>query len=188
MAKIIQKTIFSLMTLAICGYAFAEASQTEVLLMNISTNFELGADIGRNGNTYKEFVKRGQSVQDWSEMITLQIFNDIEITPAQFLQSLGGKIVSACPGTVSKRNIINGNTNGYPVSMLDLWCPSNPSTGKPESILIRVIKGDSRLYSVQYAWRETPSKDQFDSAVRFLANVSVCDTRTPTHICPSQPR
>ena len=48
--------------MAFCGYAIAETSQTEQLLMSVATDFELGADLGRNGNTFKEFVKRGQSV------------------------------------------------------------------------------------------------------------------------------
>jgi hypothetical protein len=182
--RIIQKNAFLVMAIAFCGCAIAETPQTEQLLMSVATDFELGADLGRNGNTFKEFVKRGQSVQDWSEMITVEIYQGAAITPAQFLQNLGGKIVSACPGTVSKRNIINGTTNGYQVSMLDLWCPTNPSTSKPESILIRVIKGEGRLYSVQYAWRSTPSNDQVDAAVTFLRNVSVCDTRSAAHACP----
>jgi hypothetical protein len=152
--------------------------------MNVPADFELGADLGRNGNTFKEFVKKGQSVQDWSDMITVEIYPGAAITPAQFLQVLGGKIVAACPGAVSKRNIINGTTNGYPVSMLDLWCPANPQTNKPESLFVRVIKGDGRLYSVQYAWRSVPSNAQLDAAVTFLRDVSVCDAQGKTHTCP----
>lgn len=178
------KFVISMPAIQLCGCAFAQVSPTEQLSMNLPGDFVLGADLGRNGNTLKEFVKSGQSVQNWSDMITVQILQGATITSAQFLQGVGGKIVGACPGTVSKHNLINGTTNGYAVSMLDLWCPTNPQTNKPESILFRVIKGDGRLYAVQYAWRSIPSGEQFDAAVDFLRNVTVCDMQNAQHSCP----
>jgi hypothetical protein len=181
---------FSALLVAIifCNHVSAQIPATEQLLFNVPGDFDLGADLGRNGNTFKEFVKKGQSVQDWSEMVTLEIDQSAALTPAQYLQGLGGKIVSACPGTVSKHNLINGTSNGYPVAMLDLSCPANPQTNKPESILIRVIKGDGRLYSVQYAWRSIPSNDQVIAAVNFLKDVTVCDKQATTHPCPALPQ
>lgn len=178
------KNIILILVMIFCGDAFAQIPQAEQLLASIPSEFELGADLSRNGNTFTEFIKKGQSVQDWSDMITVQIFQGLTISPAQFLQRLGGDIISACPGTISRHNIINGDINGYPVSMLDLWCPANPQTKKPESIFIRVIKGDGRLYSVQYAWRSVPSNEQVITAVNFLKSVTACDNRTTAHPCP----
>jgi hypothetical protein len=68
--------------------------------------------------------------------------------------------------------------------MLDLKCPNNPETSKPETVIFRVIQGKDALYSVQYAWRSVPEKEQFISAIKYLGQVLVCDTTSSDHPCP----
>ena len=68
---------------------------------------------------------------------------------------------------------------------LVLKCPKNPATGKPETTAFRVIKGKNALYSVQRAWRSVPSDKEIDEVMHALAKVTVCDTRTADHPCPS---
>jgi hypothetical protein len=48
-----------------------------------------------------------------------------------------------------------------------------------------VIKGKDALYSVQRAWRAVPSDQDVANVMQALAKVTVCDTRTPEHPCPS---
>lgn len=128
-----------------------------------------------------EWVPNGQTVEDWTEMLTVQIFHDLkEVQPAAFLQNVGTRYLNACPGT-PKDTIHTGTVNGYVVSMLELKCPMNPGTGKPETTVFRVIKGKDALYSVQYAWRKAPSED----ASQALSKSTVCDTRDASHSCPS---
>jgi hypothetical protein len=174
--------IFALIS---CTSTFAQTPAAEQLLVTPPDHFVLGADHSRDKNTYMEYVLSGQSVDNWTDMLTVQIYKGASITPAAFLQKIGGGIVGKCPGTVSKHNIINGTSNGYVVSMLDLWCPNNPQTNKPETIIFRVIKGADALYSVQYAWRSTPTAEQIDAAVKYLAQASVCDSRSEQHSCPA---
>jgi hypothetical protein len=128
-----------------------------------------------------EFIPNGETVDDWTEMLTVQIFRNLkDVAPAAFLQNIGAQWVNTCPET-PKDSIRSGQVNGYPVSMLVLRCPKSPSTGKPETTVFRVIRGKDALYSVQHAWRTVPSEE----AQQALAKSTVCDTRDPGHPCPS---
>ena len=115
---------------------------------------------------------------------TVQIFHRATIDSASFLQDVGKRYMDACPGTTAK-GIFTGDTNGYVVSMLLLKCPNNPGTDKPETTAFRIIKGNDALYSVQRAWRSVPSDPDLDAVMHSLAKVTVCDTRSPDHPCPS---
>ena len=47
------------------------------------------------------------------------------------------------------------------------------------------FKGNDALCSVQRAWRSVPETQELDNVMHALAKVTVCDTRTPDHPCPS---
>jgi S1-C subfamily serine protease len=152
----------------------------ENLLFAPPKDFKFGFHSDRNGSL-TEYVPNGQTVEDWTEMLTVQIFHNLkEMDPASFLQKIGAKWLNDCPET-PKDTIRNGKVNGYPVSMLELKCPNVHASGKPETTVFRVIKGKDALYSVQHAWRTVPSDDAKDA----LSKTNVCDTRDPSHSCPS---
>ncbi|MFZ1084882.1 MAG: serine protease [Terracidiphilus sp.] len=152
----------------------------ENLLFAPPKDFKLGFHSDRNGSM-NEYVPNGQTVEDWTEMLTVQVFRDLkEMEPAAFLQRVGTKWLSDCPET-PKDTIRNGHVNGYPASMLELKCPNVHAKGKPETTVFRAIKGKDALYSVQHAWRTVPSDEAKDA----LSRTDVCDTRDPSHPCPS---
>jgi hypothetical protein len=154
----------------------------ETLLFSPPAGFKVGYT-ARHGNTaITEFVPDGQTVDDWVQMLTVQVFHGATADPATFLQGLGARYMDACPGT-SAKGIFTGQSNGYVVSMLLLKCPRDPGTGKPETTAFRVIKGTDALYSVQHAWRAVASDQEVAAAMHALATVVVCDTRAPEHGC-----
>ena len=132
-----------------------------------------------------EFVPKGETVDLWTEMITVQVFHGLKVEPAPFLQTMGRGLAKSCPGFTSPKGILTGQENGYVVSMLVVRCPLNPATGKPETTLFRVIKGNDALYSVQHAWRSVASDKELGDAVLAIRSATVCDTRDPSHPCPS---
>lgn len=175
----------------VLGCAVAVASgqssiEAENLLFAQPKEFKVGFQSSHDNSSITELVPTGQTVDDWSEMLTVQIFRHLTVNAATFLQGVGKRYVDACPGTtVVSGGIHTGTVNGYVVSMLLLKCPRNPSTGKPETTAFRVIKGNDALYSVQHAWRAVPSDQQLAEAMRAFAKVVVCDTRAQDHPCPS---
>jgi hypothetical protein len=159
--------------------------QNEQLLVNWPEGFKVGSQAERNNMTMTEYVPADESVAGWTRMMTVQVFHGATVSALDFLQGLGQRYVNACPGTeVRGKGIQSGTVNGYPVSMLMLACPRNPSTEKPETTLFRIIKGTDALYSVQWAWRAVPSAEQIGQAVKSMAAVTVCDTRNAEHPCP----
>ena len=158
--------------------------EAESLLFAQPQGFKVGYRSEQDNHTMTEFVPTGETVEDWTEMLTVQIYRRATVDSATFLGGVGKRYMNDCPGTTAK-GIYTGNTNGYMVSMLVLRCPKNPATQKPETTAFRVIKGNDALYSVQRAWRAVPSEQEIDAVMHTLAKVTVCDTRKPEHPCPS---
>lgn len=157
--------------------------EAENLLFSPPKYFKVGFQSNRDNRLMSEWVPENQTVEDWTEMITVQVFRGASVEAAAFLQNVGARYMGACPGTTAK-GIFTGTTNGYVVSMLVLKCPKNPNSEKPETTAFRVIKGSDALYSVQYAWRLVPTDQEMDGAMHVLGSVTVCDTRSPSHPCP----
>jgi hypothetical protein len=156
----------------------------ENLLFSPPKDFKVGYQSNRDNRLMTEFVPAAETVEDWTQMLTVQIYRGATVDAATFLQAVGKRYMDACAGTTAK-GVYTGQVNGYVVSMLLLKCPMNPATGKPETTAFRVIKGKDALYSVQRAWRAVPSDQELDVVMHALARVTVCDTRAPEHPCPS---
>jgi len=184
------RAITSVLTVTATAIATAALAQSrynaETLLFAPGEAYTVGYRSSHDNSSLTEFVPTGQTVQDWTEMYTVRVFNHAPEDAPAFLQSVGKKFTDACPGTtVGKGGVITGTVNGYAVSMLLLSCPRNPATGKPETTAFRVIKGRDSLYSVQHAWRTQVSGQQLAEAIKTLAKVTVCDDRSADHPCPS---
>jgi hypothetical protein len=156
----------------------------ENLLFSPPKDFKVGYQSSHDNRQITEWIPAPETVEDWSQMLTVQVFHRSTVDGGRFLQDVGKRYMDACPGTIAK-GIFTGQINGYAVSMLLLKCPKNPATGKPETTAFRVIKGNDALYSVQRAWRSVPTDQELDDVMHALAKVTVCDTRTPDHPCPS---
>jgi hypothetical protein len=156
----------------------------ENLLVAPPKDFKIGFQSNHDNRLMTEWVPAAETVEDWTQMLTVQIYRGATVDAATFLQRVGKLYTDDCPGTTAK-GIYTGQVNGYVVSMLLLKCPKNPGTGKPETTAFRVIKGKDALYSVQRAWRADPSDQEVDDVLHALAKVTVCDTRAPEHPCPS---
>jgi hypothetical protein len=168
-----------LLVLALFSVAAASAAQSEVFVLRMPQDFRLGWQKG----TWYEWIPSAESVEDWSQMITVQTYTVApSVTQSEFLQGIAARWMKACPET-PKPSMFSGQTNGYPVSMLLLSCPHNAQTGKPETTALRVILGNERLYSVQRAFRSVPQPEQLAVAMKFLGTVTVCDTTRPDHPC-----
>jgi hypothetical protein len=175
------------MVLAVCGAAAALAQTSidaENLLFSPPKDFKVGFQSSHDNRMMTEFVPAAETVEDWTQMLTVQIYRGATTDAATFLLGVGKRYMDACAGTTAK-GIFTGQVNGYVVSMLVLKCPKNPSTGKPETTAFRVIKGNDALYSVQRAWRSIPLDNDLDEVMHGLAKVTVCDTRSVDHPCPS---
>lgn len=157
----------------------------ENLLTNLPEGFEIGFQTRQGTMDMMEFVPRGETVENWSTMVTVQILHDADdADPGAFARNLGQNWQGACQGSsVSKLDA--GETNGFAFALWHYACPLNPGTGKPEAMWLKAIAGADALYVVQYAYRAASTKELEQPALAYLAKASACDTRRADRPCPA---
>ena len=139
-------------------------------------DFETGYQASQGGQTIVELVPKGQTVQNWERMVTLQTFAGDTRSVIDFRRAVSDGWRSACPGG-NTINLSEGQENGYPFALLQMSCEHNPQSGRPEYTWIKAIRGERALYVAQYAFRHLPSREELTDAARRLRGMSLCDTR-----------
>ena len=139
-------------------------------------DFETGYQASQGGQTIVELVPKGQTVQNWERMVTLQTFAGDTRSVIDFRRAVSDGWRSACPGG-NTINLSEGQENGYPFAFWQMTCERNPQSGRPEYTWIKAMRGERALYVAQYAFRHLPSRAELTDAARRLRGMSLCDTR-----------
>lgn len=171
------------------AWASNSALNGENLLQSTPAGYKLAAS-GRNGNVlFDEMIPDAEGVEQWTEMLTTQIFMGGINTdsPEAFYQRLKTAWKKACPAPSSEL-LKAGEENGYPMAVWMQGCAENPASGKPEYTWFKAIQGNDSFYLIQKAWRYQPSKQEVERWTRYLGTVAVCDTRLPAQDCKSLAR
>lgn len=156
----------------------------ENLLVTMPPGFKVGHQGSRDGLNMQEWVPEKETVENWSELVTVQVFmGRRDLDPGQVLQRIQRQWLQACKGSPSTP-IAAGVTNGYPAATMLLRCPLLASAGKPETTVFRAIKGRDSFYMVQRAVRAAAAPEQVERMKQYLDSVSVCDSRSTTSPCP----
>lgn len=169
----------------------------EVLVASHPEGWEL-ADHARTGfQEMREYLPVGQTVKQWTEMLTVTIWHGItDLAPEDVQDQLDRIGVAACPGQVNKR-LFNSEERGYRIAVSVDVCGKYAETGMGEITMFKVIRGRDSLYQVHRSLRvpafevgpELPmSSQQFKAWAEFFrTQVFVCDTRIPDS-CPADLR
>ena len=137
-------------------------------------DFETGYQASQGGQTIVELVPKGQTVQNWERMVTLQTFAGDTRSVIVFRRAVSDGWRSACPGG-NTINLSEGQENGYPFALWQMSCEHNPQSGRPEYTWIKAMRGERALYVAQYAFRHLPSRAEITDAARRLRGMSVCN-------------
>ena len=157
--------------------------RNENLLVGMPQGFKVGFSDSRNGMNMQEWVRAGETVQNWTEMVTIQIFlGRRDLQPTQFLSSMQKRGSDACKDRTGT-SIATGKVNGYESSSILLRCPLLASTGNPETTMVKAIKGNDSFYVVQRAVRAAPTSERLETIKEYVERVSVCDSRLPSRPC-----
>jgi hypothetical protein len=162
----------------------------ENLIAGLPSEYELGYQQETDHVKMSEFIPKGESVEQWSEMITIQLFDPANKN-AEFYERLDSLVKQACEDG-STHVTPTTEENGYPVKVFQMYCPTNLKTGMGEVTFIKTIEGKDKFYVVQKAWRtEKYSEDDiplteedFGRWIRYLKAVYVCDSRAEDRKCP----
>lgn len=176
--------------LAFCLGAGPACAQlvNENLLLTFPQGFKVANDQRANGIHLSEMIPKGESLEDWTQMVTVQIFfGAAALTPHGFEETMETSWKASCPDA-SKGHIADGTENGYRFNLWVLACPRNPASGKPETTLLKGIAGNDSFYLVQKAFRYKPTMDEVGVATAWLRKIEVCDSRRPEQACPKPGR
>ena len=156
----------------------------ENLLVAMPEGYKIGWQDRNAQRLMSEMVPAGETVENWTEMVTVQIFFGLKSPPQLFRARMGALWAKACPNGTSLP-VAEGPERGYPAEVWQQTCPSNPQTKKPEYTYFKAIQGNDSLYVVQKAFKYEPSRDEVVKWTRYLKSVSVCDSRIPERACPA---
>lgn len=172
--------------ITVLGIAAAAAQlANENLLVTIPPGYKIDYRTEQDNMVMNEMVPEDQTVQDWTEMLTVQIFHGLKTTPETMRDTLQRGWNADCPGATGN-TVASGAEHGYPTLVWLLDCPRNPDTGKPEMTWFKAIAGNDSFYMVQKAFKFAPSKQQIAQWMGYLKAVAVCDTRLADRRCPVQ--
>jgi len=164
-------------------YAWSQL-EGENLIQDAPPGYRVDFQTKKDNMVMTEMVPNGESVNDWTEMLTTQVFLGMKDASLEKFQSLMrlSWLIACKDGQVTP--VTNGEVNGYPYVTWKQSCPLNSRTGKPEITWFKAIKGNDSFYFVQKAFKFEPSKEQLAPWMQHLESVSVCDTRLPDRGCP----
>ncbi len=126
-----------------------------ILYVPIPLDWQLGYQAANHAMSIAEYVPKGQTVENWQHMITVQIFNQGEtFTPESFLLRIAelaaplchgykGHMISAAAGAKKEANAV----------LFIQYCGRYEKTQQGEATLFKAIKGTHAFYVVQQAWR-----------------------------------
>lgn len=141
----------------------------------------------RSGNAaIMEFVPQGETVDNWTEMVTVEIlFGQRALVPKKFRSDMDKVWSRSCPGTQPSELLSDKPVNGYASQLWTMVCPLNPKTQKPEHTFFKAIAGNDSFYIVQKAFKSAPTAEQAKFWTAYLTSVSVCDSRLSKQACPT---
>ena len=176
------KTIgWTILFLAFASVAPAQLVN-ENLLVSMPEGYKIDHQAKQNNMAISEMVPKAESVKNWTEMVTVQIFFGMKgVTPQEFKARIASGWLKAC-AEGSVQQVSEARENGYPALVWMLTCPTNKQTGKPEWTWFKAIQGNDSFYVVQKAFRFEPSQEQVVEWTKYLRRVSVCDSRRNS--CP----
>lgn len=161
----------------------ASALEDENLLVALPKGYKVGFQKKTDRGIISEFVPAGETVEGWTEMVTVQVFlNMRNVTPVQFRDGLEKRWSIACPDSQFSK-VGESVQNGYPTLMWLQACKLNKQSGKPEYTWIKAIQGRDSFYILQKAFKFAPNDAQTKEWISYLDKISVCDTRLPERPC-----
>lgn len=131
------------------------ANAEEDLIFMLGKNWELGYQGQDTRQMLKEFVIKGEKVENWSELVSLQQFPGLIQDPALdvFVETTEKMLKKNCPDVLFK--IINKSKD----EVLYEWHTSSCPGIEDQHELIRVMRGKEGLWALHYVTKKLPLSD-----------------------------
>jgi len=136
---------------------------SQLLVTGSPAGFQPGFEKARDTFYIRESVPKGESVDNWRQIITVTGAKDLaakpDANPKTVINNMAEGYKRGCPGSFSSQGLSEGQIEGFDAIVAMLACGTSAGTqGKTSEVaMIVVIKGKVDFYTVQWAERGTPS-------------------------------
>jgi len=158
---------------------------SQLVSFSMPSNFVAGYENTNGGNYTREAVPKGESLQKWTEMITVTGAKGLAAAPnasaEKFAGTIAGGFQRACPDSFAAKGSVlrTGGLDAF-VSVVGCGKVGNGADVRSETALIVAIKGSADIYSVQWAERGAPAgkadveNAKWQERLRQLGPLRVC--------------
>ena len=160
---------FLFLAVGLFAHGSAFALSNENLLVGMPADYKIAYQTRVKNMKMTEMVPKNQTIKNWSEMLTVQIFlNDKKQTPIGFYNRMSKGFARACKGSTATL-IKKGRENGYAFSFFLLICRLNPKTKKPEYTWFKSIRGKDSFMSCKKPGEKPRQKRGLSAGRNFCA-------------------
>ncbi|MBB6254711.1 hypothetical protein [Nitrospirillum iridis] len=167
---------------------------SQLVLFTIPAGFKTVTEATNQGARYiREMVLDGETVDQWSQMITITGAKGLaaspNVTPQVLANLIAGGFKRACPDTFATQELGALTISGQPAFVVWASCGTAPATPgaapHSEAAVIFGIKGTDDYYTIQWAEREAASSQPlaFDGT-KWTGRVAKLN---PVKLCPIVP-
>lgn len=163
------------------------ATEDEQLLFVLPDNWiEIYTDRTENLST-SEYVPNGQTEEDWSEMISVQILLEAgNSDPDLMLTKVANHLKKECSNLSIKPIQLAGISNTYPSVTMQTFCEHKNDRDKGEVGIVRGIAGKENFYLLQKIWRTKPFRSEEEVPINleqrkfwlgYIAYLGICNPK-----------
>ena len=148
----------------------------------------IGYDAHSATQAIREEVPEGESVNDWTRMVTTQRFGGLAAltTPGNYVANIARSVERKCPGA-QVGAVRQLSMTGRPAVRVTIDCPVLAETGKRETFVLEATAGTFEMLVKQVAFRGPHSAADIVWANGFLDSLTYCAGGTTLTACTREP-
>lgn len=173
-----------------------DANWTEKPIIQIPASWVVVSKAHSDNSRITELVLPGQTVDHWTDMITLVSVRKDGQTVDSVLRHMAKATPLGCETPPVLGAADRFVDSGYPAAIQYAVCHKTIRWGLPEFFVYKTIEGDSGYYQVLRSWRfpDRPrsfgpafSRAALEEGLRLLDSAHVCNTNQADRPCPPPP-
>ncbi len=133
---------------------------SQLVSFSYPSGFVPAFEDSKPGGYIQESVLRGETVERWTQMLTLSGARDLavnaQMTPSRFAGSVATGFKNACPQSYAALGLGDLRVGSYDAFAAVIGCGIAPGGARSEVALLLVVKGERDYYTLQWAERAEP--------------------------------
>jgi hypothetical protein len=133
---------------------------SQLVSFSYPSGFVPAFEDSKPGGYIQESVLRGETVERWTQMLTLSGARDLavnaQMTPSRFAGSVATGFKNACPQSYAALGLGDLRVGNYDAFAAVIGCGIAPGGARSEVALLLVVKGERDYYTLQWAERAEP--------------------------------